>query len=78
MTMLTTVLGLIPMAFATGSGSEIRTPMAQTVIGGLLVSTVFTLVLIPVLYASFEVGKQKRALKKTARKEKKRAIADAK
>jgi len=78
MTMLTTVLGLIPMAFATGSGSEMRTPMAQTVIGGLLVSTVFTLVLIPVLYASFEVRKQKRAAKRAIKKEKKRAMADAK
>ena len=67
MTMLTTVLGLTPMALAFGSGSEMRAPMARTVIGGLLVSTVFTLVLIPVLYAMFESRRQKRLQKKLRR-----------
>ncbi len=67
MTMLTTVLGLTPMALAFGSGSEMRAPMARTVIGGLLVSTVFTLVLIPVLYAMFELRRQKRLQKKLRR-----------
>ena len=64
MTMLTTVLGLVPMALAFGSGSEMRAPMARTVIGGLLVSTVITLVFIPVLYAMFETRKQKRKAKR--------------
>jgi len=64
MTMLTTVLALIPMAMAIGSGSEMRSPMARTVIGGLLVSTVFTLVFIPVLYTMFETGKLKRIEKR--------------
>ena len=50
MTTLTTVLGLIPMAVAWGEGSEIRAPMAITVIGGLLFSTLLTLIFIPVLY----------------------------
>jgi HAE1 family hydrophobic/amphiphilic exporter-1 len=68
MTMFTTVLGLSPMAFALGEGSEMRSPMAQTVIGGLLVATVFTLVFIPVLYAMFETGRLKR-LQKRLRKE---------
>jgi len=68
MTMLTTVLGLLPMALNIGSGAEMRSPMAQTVIGGLLVSTVFTLVLIPVLYAMFETGKQKRVQKRIQRR----------
>ena len=72
MTMLTTVLGLIPMSFAFGSGSEMRTPMARTVIGGLLVSTLFTLVLIPVLYTLFESHR----IKKQERKKKKRLIGD--
>jgi HAE1 family hydrophobic/amphiphilic exporter-1 len=71
MTMLTTVLGLVPMAFALGSGSEMRAPMARTVIGGLLVSTLFTLVFIPVLYAMFETGKMKRKGRKS-RKERHR------
>ena len=50
MTMLTTVLGLLPMAVGIGEGGEIRAPMAITVIGGLLVSTLLTLVVIPVMY----------------------------
>ncbi len=50
MTTLTTVLGLIPMALAWGEGAEIRAPMAITVIGGLLLSTLLTLVFIPVVY----------------------------
>jgi HAE1 family hydrophobic/amphiphilic exporter-1 len=67
MTMLTTVLGLTPMALAFGSGSEMRAPMARTVIGGLLVSTLFTLVLIPVLYAMFQTRRQKRRQKRSLR-----------
>jgi HAE1 family hydrophobic/amphiphilic exporter-1 len=51
MTTLTTVLGLLPMALGLGEGSEMRTPMAVTVIGGLLTSTLLTLVVIPVMYS---------------------------
>ena len=51
MTTLTTVLGLTPMAIGFGEGSEVRTPMAITVIGGLLVSTLLTLIVIPVVYS---------------------------
>jgi len=51
MTTLTTALGLLPMAIGIGEGSEVRTPMAITVIGGLLVSTLLTLVVIPVVYS---------------------------
>ena len=51
MTSLTTALGLLPMALGFGEGSEVRTPMAITVIGGLLVSTFLTLVVIPVVYS---------------------------
>lgn len=50
MTTLTTVLGLLPLAIGLGEGSEIRAPMAITVIGGLLVSTFLTLLIIPVIY----------------------------
>jgi len=64
MTMLTTVLGLSPMTFLSGSGSELRQPMALTVIGGLLVSTLFTLVLIPVVYATFESRRARRRQRK--------------
>jgi HAE1 family hydrophobic/amphiphilic exporter-1 len=51
MTTLTTALGLLPMAVGIGEGAEVRTPMAITVIGGLLVSTLLTLVVIPVVYS---------------------------
>jgi len=51
MTSLTTALGLLPMAVGVGEGSEVRAPMAITVIGGLLVSTFLTLVVIPVVYS---------------------------
>ena len=51
MTSLTTALGLLPMAAGFGEGSEVRAPMAITVIGGLVVSTLLTLVVIPVVYS---------------------------
>ena len=48
MTTLTTVLGLVPLALGIGAGSEIQAPLARVVIGGLLASTLVTLILIPV------------------------------
>ena len=51
MTSLTTALGLLPMAVGIGEGAEIRAPMAIAVIGGLVVSTLLTLVVIPVVYS---------------------------
>jgi HAE1 family hydrophobic/amphiphilic exporter-1 len=51
MTTLTTTLGLLPMAMGFGQGSEVRAPMAITVIGGLLISTLLTLFVIPVVYS---------------------------
>lgn len=54
MTTSTTVLGLLPMALGFGEGAEIRAPMAITVIGGLIISTLLTLILIPTVYAAFE------------------------
>ncbi|MEX0609303.1 MAG: efflux RND transporter permease subunit [Balneolaceae bacterium] len=50
MTTLTTTLGLLPLAIGFGDGAELRAPMGITVIGGLLVSTLLTLVVIPVMY----------------------------
>ncbi len=50
MTTSTTVLGLLPMALSWGEGAELRVPLAITVIGGLTVSTLLTLFLVPVLY----------------------------
>jgi hydrophobic/amphiphilic exporter-1 (mainly G- bacteria), HAE1 family len=50
MTTATTILGLLPMALGLGEGAELRGPLAVTVIGGLSVSTVLTLIVIPVIY----------------------------
>jgi len=47
-------LGLIPMLFATGPGSEIQKPLAAVVIGGLVSSTALTLFILPTLYRVFE------------------------
>ena len=51
MTTATTVLGLLPMALGLGEGSEIRTPMAITVVAGLISSTALTLIVIPTVYS---------------------------
>lgn len=56
MTTLTTTLGLLPMALGFGEGAEVRAPMAITVIGGLIVSTLLTLVVIPVVYSLLDRG----------------------
>jgi len=50
MTTLTTLFGFLPLALGSGEGAEVRAPMAITVIGGLLVSTLLTLLVIPVVY----------------------------
>ena len=54
MTSLTTILGLAPLAMGSGEGSELRAPLAITVMSGLLVATLLTLLLIPVLYSLFD------------------------
>jgi hydrophobic/amphiphilic exporter-1 (mainly G- bacteria), HAE1 family len=64
MTTLTTILGLAPMAFSRGSGAELNRGLGLTVIGGLALSTLFTLFLVPVLYHLFESGRERRRLRK--------------
>jgi HAE1 family hydrophobic/amphiphilic exporter-1 len=61
MTASTTVLGLLPLSFGLGEGGEAQAPLARVVIGGLISSTLITLVLIPVVYSIFE-RKMKRAV----------------
>jgi len=61
MTTLTTVLGLTPMALGLGEGAEIRTPMAVTVIAGLSMSMVLTLIVIPILYFQFTAERRSDA-----------------
>ncbi len=60
MTSLTTILGLLPMALGLGEGAEIRTPMAVTVIAGLVSSTVLTLVIIPTIYSIIDFKKREQ------------------
>ena len=66
MTTLTTILGMVPMAVSAGEGSEMWRPLGVSVIGGLTVSTVLTLILVPVLYCSFAgtgIKRTRKALK---------------
>jgi hydrophobic/amphiphilic exporter-1 (mainly G- bacteria), HAE1 family len=56
MTSIATMLGLVPMAIGIGEGGELQAPLARVVIGGLLTSTLVTLVLVPAIYTLFEEG----------------------
>jgi HAE1 family hydrophobic/amphiphilic exporter-1 len=56
MTSVATMLGLVPMAIGIGEGGELQAPLARVVIGGLLTSTIVTLVLVPAVYTLFEEG----------------------
>jgi HAE1 family hydrophobic/amphiphilic exporter-1 len=56
MTSVCTMLGLLPMSLGIGEGSELQVPLARVVIGGLLTSTMITLVFVPAMYTLFEEG----------------------
>jgi HAE1 family hydrophobic/amphiphilic exporter-1 len=60
MTALTTMLGMFPMALGIGEGAELNYPMARAVVGGLGAATFLTLVVIPVVYTSFEKARRPR------------------
>jgi cobalt-zinc-cadmium resistance protein CzcA len=64
MTAVTTALGLIPLLLSTGTGSEVQRPLATVVIGGLVTSTILTLLVIPAIYKWFaiEVAPERAAL----------------
>jgi multidrug efflux pump subunit AcrB len=51
MTALATILGLLPLAFGFGEGNETMVPLARAVVGGLLVSTMMTLLVVPILHS---------------------------
>ena len=59
MTMLTTVLALVPMALGSGEGAELRAPMAITIIGGLTSSTFLSLIIVPIFYTFLDDLSQK-------------------
>ncbi len=72
MTTCTTILGMVPMAVDTGQGAEMWRPLAVAVIGGLLISTVLTLILIPTLFCVFAgtgIVRKRRALRIARAKE---------
>ncbi|MFF2526782.1 efflux RND transporter permease subunit [Streptomyces liangshanensis] len=70
MTALATIFALLPMALGvTGEGGFIAQPLAVVVIGGLISSTVLTLLLVPTLYAMVELRKERRAAKKAAKRD---------
>jgi HAE1 family hydrophobic/amphiphilic exporter-1 len=68
MTSLTAILGMLPLAISRGQGSEMWKPMAVTVIGGLSVSTLLTLVVVPVIYTLFAASGVKRKHRKNKKK----------
>jgi cobalt-zinc-cadmium resistance protein CzcA len=59
MTAITTALGLIPLLFSSGTGSEVQRPLATVVVGGLVTSTILTLLVIPALYKWFAIKVEK-------------------
>jgi HAE1 family hydrophobic/amphiphilic exporter-1 len=73
MTTLTTVLGLVPLALGLSDGGELMAPLAVAMIGGLSLSTVMTLVIVPVFYSLFDdarmLGKKKKHKAKEEAKE---------
>ena len=61
MTAITTGLGLLPLLLASGTGSEVQKPLAVVVTGGLVSSTLLTLLVIPALYKWFAINLQKES-----------------
>jgi HAE1 family hydrophobic/amphiphilic exporter-1 len=74
MTTLCTLLGFMPLAIAIGDGNEVRAPMAITVIGGLLISTLLTLVVIPAVYELLD--RRSDALYRERGERKRKAVVD--
>ncbi len=64
MTALTTGLGLIPLLLATGTGSDVQRPLATVVVGGLITSTLLTLLVIPAIYKWFAIDYNEEAVAK--------------
>jgi HAE1 family hydrophobic/amphiphilic exporter-1 len=73
MTALTTILAMLPLALGLGESGENWAPMARSVIGGLFVGTILTLVVVPVIYAALEVWAGKLKDRRQARRELKAA-----
>ena len=60
MTALVAAIGFLPMAISTGAGSEVQRPLATVVIGGIVTSTLLTLIVLPTLYGMMETWVERR------------------
>jgi len=67
MTAMTTILGMLPLALSRGEGSEMWSPMGIAIIGGLIFSTIITMILVPVAYRLFAVSGTRKKEQKLAR-----------
>jgi HAE1 family hydrophobic/amphiphilic exporter-1 len=76
MTGLTTCLALLPLSLGLGSGAELQAPMGITVIGGLLFSTVITLVIVPVIYTIVDDRSERSRARRAAKREAKRRMLE--
>ncbi|MBE0641638.1 MAG: efflux RND transporter permease subunit, partial [Bacteroidales bacterium] len=68
MTAVTTILGMLPLALSTGEGAEIWRPMGITVIGGLVFSTIVTMVIVPVMYGILARSGERNKITRIRRK----------
>ena len=77
MTALVASIGFIPVAISSGTGAEVQRPLATVVIGGLVTSTLLTLLVLPTLYAWIEGRRGRGAPGKAARREEPAALQEA-
>ena len=68
MTSISTILGLLPLALATGEGANGRIAMGTAVVGGLLISTLLTLFVVPVMYIYLSTDREEKEKKKKKEK----------
>jgi HAE1 family hydrophobic/amphiphilic exporter-1 len=71
------IFGMLPLAFAIGAGAEMRAPMARAVIGGLITSTLLTLVVVPVVYTYLDGLRPETVREWFARRRRRKAAAKA-
>jgi HAE1 family hydrophobic/amphiphilic exporter-1 len=71
MTALTTILAMLPLSLGLGESGEMWAPMARSVIGGLFIGTLLTLIVVPVIYAALEIFNGKMKQKRVLRKQRK-------
>ncbi|MBS0320316.1 MAG: efflux RND transporter permease subunit, partial [Proteobacteria bacterium] len=77
MTTLAMIGGMLPLALGLGEGGETQAPMGRAIIGGVITSTLLTLVVVPVLYAWLDARREKRLARKAARADRRAAAAAA-